>query len=726
MTKEKQVATSRAMSVMVNIGARVASSVGSSATAVERRMGAMGKALKVQAAESKIYAREMTASYRNMASLFIGGGAYAGLHKMVNASNEYAHQISMLAVAGRSSAEVAQAIAAAHKTMLDVPTATLTDNLKLINETTLAYGGMAHAIDNLSFNSKMGAMLKNVMGDKAGDTGEMFNQLVRALEIRSGKMEAGDYQRQASKLFQAISVSGGTVNPENLLGFAQQAAIPLRGYSEDYLTRIVPSLIQEFGGERAGTASTALYNQFMGRSGGIGGKSVTDEWVRLGLVPKKGTGGNLSKTGWTPGTLKNNPLALSNPIEWIEKVLFPALRAKGMDTGNKDQMLLEAQKLFGRETGKRLASTLMDPAQLARIHADQTLYSRAMGPNAAFTQAMAKDPTMAMASAASSVKNLEITIGKAITPEVILALQNFAKGVNYLAAVIDKHPKLGVAIGSLMAGIVGFTGFKLAKSLVGFLGFGKVFSGVFKMLATAGVVGLRGPMLPLAMRIGSALRILLVGLAAGVGDALLGALAVGLEILAGPAGWVILAGTAVALVWGFRKEIARGWHIMADWFGTAFEYLKGRALAHDWSSIGTAIADALTFGLASRMPAMARGMENWASGLLHPKPHTMMSRIPPHRAMGGSVSRGSAYNINERGGEMFVPGRSGTMIPARATAALIAALSGGIPMGAAAHPAHMTFGDINVYEAHDAQATARAVRAEICRMANSQSALLND
>lgn len=720
----------RGLNIWVNIGAKVASSVGGSATAVERRMGAMGRVLKVQAAESKIYAREMNANYKAMAGLFIGGGAYAGLHKMVSASNEYAHQISMLSVAGRSSAEVAQAISAAHNTMLQVPTATLTDNLKLINETTLAYGSMAHAIDNLSFNQRMGAMLRNVMGDKAGDTGEMFNQLVRALEIRSGKMEAGDYQRQASKLFQAISVSGGTVNPENLLGFAQQAAIPLRSYSEDYLTRIVPSLIQEFGGERAGTASTALYNQFMGRSGGIGGKSVTDEWVRLGLVPKKGTGGNLSKTGWTPGTLKNNPLAMSNPIDWIEKVLFPALRAKGMNTANKDQMLLEAQKLFGRETGKRLASTLMDPAQLARIHADQSLYSRAMGPNAAYTQAMANDPNMAMASAASSVKNLEITIGKAITPEVILALQNFARGVNYLAAVIDKHPLLGKAIGGLMAAIVGITGFKLAKSALGFLGFGKMFSAGFKMLMGAGIVGTRGPMLPLVTRIGAALRILLGGLGSVIGEGLLSALAIGLEILAGPVGWVILAASAVALVWTFRKQLTSAWHHVSDWFGSAFNFIKAKVLAMDWASIGWAIADALTFGLASRTPAMAAAITNAAHAAVpqgwHPFAGTFGPRPAPHRAMGGSVSAGGLYDINERGGEMFVPGRSGTIINAGATAALIAALSGGLPSAAAAHPAPVSFGNINVYEAHDAQATARAVRAEIRRMAASQSSYLSD
>lgn len=726
----------KGFSVFVNIGATVASSVGASATAVERRIGAMGKALKVQAAESKIYAREMSASYKNMAGLFIGGGSYAALHKSFGAYAEYQHQISALAVQGRTATEVAQAISAAHKTMADVPTSTLSDNLKIINETTLAYGGMAHAIDNLSFNQKLGAMMKNIMPGGGGDSGEMFANLTKALEIRSGKLSKVDYQRQASGIFRAISVSGGRVNPENFLGFMQQANPGARAYSEEFMTTVVPSLIQEFGGERAGTLSSAFTTQMMGRVG-QGGKRIVENWKKYHLLkPGSGAGNNLSRSGWNPKDVIGLDLALSNQMEYFEKIVIPHLTAPGpnrVDLNDPKQVLVAAQGLFGRATGARIASTYLDPKQLSRLHADQGLYGKAMGPDAAFTQAMANDPTLAMASAASSLKNLEINIGKAISPEVILALQNFAKGINFLAAEIDKHPLLGKAIGGLMAAIVGITGFKLAKSALGFLGFGKMFSAGFKMLMGAGIVGTRGPMLPLVTRIGAALRILLVGLGSVIGDGLLGALAIGLEILAGPVGWVILAASAIALVWTFRKQIESAWHVVAEWFGTAFDFIKARVLSMDWASIGWAIADGMTLGLTSGLhggaPAIGNAVKAAVTALGQPSRNPATSgddHIFGMRAAGGSVSRGHAYGINERGGEMFVPGRSGTIVNAGATAALIAALSGGLPSAVAARPAALSFGDINVYEAHDAQATARAVRAELKRLASQQSSYLSD
>ena len=72
-----------------------------------------------------------------------------------------------------------------------------------------------------------------------------------------------------------------------------------------------------------------------------------------------------------------------------------------------------------------------------------------------------------------------------------------------------------------------------------------------------------------------------------------------------------------------------------------------------------------------------------------------------------------------------MPGRSGSIIPARATAAIVAALAAGQP--AAAHPGNgIRVGEINVYEAHNPQATARAVRDELRRLAADQRALLSD
>lgn len=725
----------RGFSVFVNIGATVASSVASSARQVEQRMGAMGRSLKVAAAEQKAMAKQMAGSYREMGLLMAGAGSAGLLKKFAMAGAEYKHQVSMLAVAGRSQVEIARALTAANKTMDAVPTSTLAENIKIINETTLAYGGLQHALDNLTFNQKMGAMLKNVMGDRGGEVGTMFNQLVRALELRSGKMSVGDYQRQAGKLFQAIAVSGGTVNPENLLGFAQTAALPMRGYSEDYLTRVVPSMIQEFGGERAGTVSTAFYNQLMGRVG-VGGKKVTDEWVRLGLVPKNGTGGNLSKTGWSPENLKGYRLGASNPLQWVETVLFPALKAHGVNTGNKEAMQLEAQKMFGRITAARFANTLMDPAQLARIHADMALYDKALGPDKAYASAMMNDPKMAMAASAASLNRLETSIGKAITPEVIKGLTNFARGINLLASAIDKHPFLGKAIGGLLAFVAGATVVRFAMMAASFLRLGTALAFIARLPVSAlnGVLGMFIGTSAAGSFIGKGLGGALFRGLAALGPMILEGLGAAFALLSNPVGWTILAvvgiAGALALAWHFRKGLASAWGSVVRWFEGGFRWLGDKIAQLPWRSIGWRIADDLTFGMASRLPAVVasirRGMSGPSGGI--GAGSSALAGQPGNyrgRASGGPVSGGSIYQINERGQELFAPGRSGTIIPAAATAALIAAMSGGLP-AAAAQPVSISVAAINVYEAHDARATARAVREELKQIARAQSAALND
>lgn len=621
-------------SVFVNVGANMLPSLGATVSKVDRAFAGMSRRIKITAAESKVAAKEMMAAFKPLAALAIAGGLSASFKGILGEGAEWQHQVTMMRLAGRTSKEMSAAIAAANRTITDVPTASLNDSLKILNETTLAYGGLGHAIANLPFNARMGALMRNLLGDDY-NTGEGFNQLVRALELRSGKMAPADYQRQASGLFRAMEVSGGTVNPENFLGFMQQAGLAARGFNESFLTRVVPSLIQEMGGERAGTAATALFNQFMCRVA-VGGKSVTAEWTRLGLVPPKGTGGNLSATGWSPGTLKNNAVAMSNPLEWVEGTLFPALRAHGVDTNDKNAMLLQAQKMFGRETGKRLASTLFDPAQLARIHADMSLYDKAMGPDKAYAEAMRTDPRMALAASANSLKNLETTLGKSVfTPSTIQAIATVARAINWMAGAFDRHPAFARAFTGLLglgtAGavlklfgvnlfrMIGLVGRLLGPGLTRLLpAAGNAFvaffrTGLWRLLYGGGrwiVVGIArlGPWL-------------LRGILALVPEILEGIGAAIAAVLGAPI-WLVVAivaavAAAAAFVWHFRVEIWNG--LKRGWSN-----LKAAFTSLGWGGVGKTIADiilnSLTLGLYSWIPSIVGGLKNKISGMAGPTP----------------------------------------------------------------------------------------------------------
>jgi hypothetical protein len=457
--------------------------------------------------------------------------------------------------------------------------------------------------------------------------------------------------------------------------------------------------------------------------------------------------------GWDPGSLKGNAIAMSNPLEWIEKVMMPAMRAHGIDTNNKDQMLLQAQKMFGRETGKRLASTLFDPAQLARIHADQKLYDKAMGPDAAFAEAMKSDPKMALASTAASLKNLETNLGKSLfNPEVQKAILNFAKAINWLAGAFDKHPNFARGVSALVGlGAIGATlrvfgiGLRwILSPLTGILGLlGK---GLFRLLPVAGnmlVAFFRTGLWRLIYGGGRWIVVafarlgpwLVRGLLALVPEILEGIAALAAAIFGAPI-WVTVAIVAAviaagALIWHFRDAIG-------SFFARAWGSIRGYFLNHSWGEIGSAIAvsiaDGLSFGLFSRLPAIANALSGWwkahAPAILGGAGAPVVSPIPgfkmpkgPDAAMrpggmkatGGTVTRGHWYQINEKGQELFAPGRTGTIIPHEA--------SKKIAGGGRGDPRQINF---YISGVTDPQAVARAVHAELARLSAGNSAYLND
>lgn len=710
-------------SVFVNIGAKLLPSLNSVASSVESRFAKMGRSLRVQAAETSVAFKEMQAALKPVMALAAAGGLAAGFKGILGEGAEYKHQIVMMQNMGRTSKEMADAIAAAHKTMRDVPTSSMNDSLKILNETTLAFGGIEHAIENLSFNSKMGALMKGIMGEGYDEAGG-FNQLVRALELRGGKLSSADYQRQANALFRAISVSGGTVNPENILGFMQQAGPAARGYSEQFLTHVIPSLVQEFGGERAGTMATALYNQFNGRVQ-QGGKSITEEWVRLGLVPKNGTMGNLSKTGWAPGSLKGYSLAMSDPLQYIEQVMMPAMRAKGMDTNNANQMRLEVQKLFGRETAKRLADTLFNPAQLKRINADMALYDKASGVDKAYSNALYNDPRMAGMAAANSLKNLETAMGNSVwnNPSVVKAIVSIAEAINSLAMIMDKHP----VVAQISTLAVGFGAVAATAAVMGV--------GIRMLLAP--FIGMTGSIGALVMRL-LPLRIAMVGARYGFMAALgvagpfaLAVTGIGIALALIIAKWNGVKAFLSGFADGFMKAMSPttkaniammaeglGWlgeklGGLVSWIGQLFGPATGLPA---WKSWGESVGAVVGF-VADKIALLAGGlMSVWnALHLSAPAPATAPApNISGKRAMGGDVFGGHTYLVGERGPELFTASRSGVIVPHSELQRRRAA-GGGVSVG-----------NVNIYGANDPESTRRILRQELHRMAMGNAALLSD
>jgi hypothetical protein len=720
----------RGLNVFVNIGAKLMPSLNASAGAVERRFGLMGKRIRRSAAETRLAMREMNAAASPLLGLAAAGGLMFSAKKAIGDSAALAHELQMLRNAGRTSREVAQAMAAANKTITALPTSSLLDNLKVLNETTGAFGSFQHAVDNLTFNQKVGGMLQNMLGDKAGDEGAMFNNLVRGMEMRGSAQNSGRYQREVGELYRAMVFTRGRVNPEEFLTYSQTANPYTKGLTERYLTKIAPSLIQEFGGDRAGTMQNTFIGTLLGKAKN---KISTEAWMKLGLLDPKGIVSNkVGPVGFMPGAMKGTDLALQDPLKWAETILIPALRKSGVDTNNQVSLQKALMPLFRDRNANRLANSLVYDQDRKRLHKDEGLINKVPTLDAAYNQSLRNDPTMGLHAVSSSLSNLSSVLfgtGKGESP-VAIALVHVANGINMVAQFLEAHPTLAKGLGALLLGSAGLAGLRVIG-----VGLGWIFSplkGIFRLLFSA--VGGAGPKIPLIRRILGWLRplggLLLRGLVA-LGPILLRGLAMAFGLLSNPVGWAIIAATVAILIWKYRHEIASAWNnIVVPWFGRAWQAIKNYALSINWRGIGMAIADALTFGLASKFAAGLAKLKPSAQALAgNVGMNSTRGGLAGARAAGGPVRRGGLYLVGEHGPELFRAGAGGNIFNHKRTAAMIAGAA-----GMAMSPAHAGTGaglprqpiEIHIHGAHDPDAVATAVRRELEKLARQQGAYLSD
>lgn len=705
---------SRALSVMVNIGGKLLPSLNSSASAVEKRFGLMTNRMRLRAAEAKAAWRSTMAAASPLLGLAAAGGLMFSAKAAIGDSAHLAHELQMLRNAGRTTKEVASAMAAANRTISSLPTTTLLDNLKVINETTGAFGNFQHAVDNLEFNQKVGSMLQNMLGDKVGDPGEMFNSLVRGMEMRGAANDPRRYQREVSQLYRAMIFTRGNVNPGEFLTYSQTANPYTKGMSERYLTKIAPSLIQEFGGDRAGTMQNTFTGTILGKAKN---KISTQAWIKLGLLdPKQVIYNKVGPVGFMPGAMKGTNLALQDPLAWSEKVLIPALKAHGFKTNDQLSLAKALMPLFRDRNANRLANVLTYDQDRARLHKDERLINQVPTLDQAQQDTLRRDPLMGLQAVKASLTNMLSTMfgtAKGDNP-VAVALVHIANGINMVAQAFQAHPMLAKGVGALLLGSAGLATLKV-------LGIGLRFilsplRGLFALLFTVGPrgIGVFGWILRGLSRLGPLIFRGLLALAPLVMEGTVAAFA----LLSNPVGWaIILGGVAIALVAYFRGPLKAAW--MKGW-----NALKAWVLGINWGAVGMTIANALTGGLASKF---ASAMARIRASANVPGPAAKLAPnqvrlLAGARANGGPVLAGRRYLVGERGPEEVEFGHSGRVIPNHH----IAAMAGGPRHYRPGRSAPLV-GTLIVQGGNGSPAEIEgAVHRALKRLAGGQAALLSD
>jgi TP901 family phage tail tape measure protein len=364
----------------------------------------------------------------------------------------------------------------------------------------------------------------------------------------------------------------------------------------------------------------------------------------------------------------------------------------------------------------------------------------------------------------AAIESLAITIGSTLLPALASGAEWLAKVAGKVALWAERNPGLTKAIVGVTAALIGL---RVVGLVVVWLFGGlatmalRLGTGLFKLGGFIGSLLMRFAPLRIAMiaaRYGfAAAAVTAWPLALAIGalgvavawivskwsgfKAFFDGMKQGFADAVGPEGMARLQTFGSVLAGAFRIALLP-LELLRDALGAVFGWLGSLfapAETEKWKSAGEAFG-AVIGGMTNKVMRFIEGLKVAITAVRNLFTMRPAGDLPDlgnpsgdnfgaggvgRRARGGGVTRGSLYQINEQGQELFAPGRSGTIIPAKATAALIAALSGGIAVA----PAQAGGDTIHLYVqgAGDPNAVAEAVMKRLEQKARrEQSARMND
>ena len=365
----------------------------------------------------------------------------------------------------------------------------LTENMVLFRDAQTVFrdsGDLHHAEMVTPMLAKMKFANEALYG--AGKGAQMegkFMDMLKVIEMRRGLNSPDEFAKQANMVQQVLTTSGGRVDATQYLNLIKTGGVAAKSLSNQAMYYQLEPLIQEMGGNRVGTGLMSAYSNLM-----LGRTTVQSakELERLGLLNKDHV--EYNKIGMIkrilPGGLKGGDTLAESPVDFLEKVLLPAFRAKGI-TGEKET-LQELGMVFSNRTASQLFSTMF--LQLAQIRKGEQMSAGAMNIDQADAKAR---ETMAGKEIELHKKWKDVlnALGTTVLPIAIKAVEGLTVVVRGIVNFAREWPRLTqwLVVGfGVLSGIVAAGG-TLALATAGFkaLGLALAMGG-----ATGGIGGMLG------------------------------------------------------------------------------------------------------------------------------------------------------------------------------------------------------------------------------------------
>jgi hypothetical protein len=342
-----------------------------------------------------------------------GGAAYEtgrGIRAGVKSAAERSREMARYGLGGLSEEEKALANAKADEIAERNPTVSRTDILGHIRQLRARLGSFEHAMDNVETLTRAQTVLGTL--GKGGEHGAQdLEQLVLGLESQGIGSNPEKFKGYLNAFVKAKSLFPDLTG-ENFRTYMQRANASKYGLSEDYLSSVVPTMMQHGGAPNFGVEQASAFSAL------IGGRQTKEAKAAMRAAGLLGKDNQLIGSGEF----------VRHPYQWTKKYLQPSLEKKGisMDEEHRGDVVETITKMFSnRKVADFFTSMLVNRGIIEK---DKELLKGAKGTEGA-DQARREDAFQASTAITTQLKDAAASF---------LKLQPVIDGMNALADRMSK------------------------------------------------------------------------------------------------------------------------------------------------------------------------------------------------------------------------------------------------------------------------------------------------
>lgn len=350
-------------------------------------------------------------------------------------------------------------------------------------------------------------------------TAEMAETMTRALSIRGvffddqGRPTPERGTREAEMMVAAMIAMGSRFHPREFLNFMQQAGSMGRSLSAEALYGLVPSLISETRGFRAGTALAAFNRQFLA---GIMTRERFRTLQQLGLIARGALAlpatesdiAEMERRGFIgddedrealrrrPDLVRVNPrdiveraIAEQNPFAYYDIVIRRAMERAGARTQQDRQRLINA--IASTDVVRRLLDQF---DQAAEFMLDWQNFVRVWQSGRAADTVLSGSWRGALQALRAGFLDFLSGLGEAASSRLVPFLTDLGDAFRQLGATVRAYPRLSTAVLGVTAltGVLGVLSAGVAAFVLAARGIGATMIGLRRALRVVPRVGLLG------------------------------------------------------------------------------------------------------------------------------------------------------------------------------------------------------------------------------------------